>query len=252
VLRTTPILLLGLLSACSAPEPTAPAPADPPPTQSADREPLIHVHVPDKVAQGQGSFKADWSFDLIASESWSAHVHVIPQHQLVPPHRHPENDELTFVASGKAEWGNWTTGGVDTFVLSQGEAMIAPMGTVHSVRNRKPEPLAAIVVHRPEFGQNWFVLPGEVDTDRVAGRFGRSDRVPGAFDGWDLTWVTDVDDPGGDADVLYLVGGGEGTLSFEETTLPMKPGTFVRVPPGLAHRIEGVTSAAIRIPRDAG
>lgn len=245
--KLLPILLLVACSAPAAPD-VEPGPA--PEAAAPTREPLIHIDVPAKVAAGGGRFKADWSFDLIASEEWSAHVHVIPEGQLVPPHRHPGNDELVFVAAGEGEWASWTADGPDASVLGSMEAMLAPAGVVHSIRNRRPAPLATVVVQRPEFGQNWFVLPDEVEGSEKARRFDRAAEAGHAFDGWELTWVTDIDDAGADRDVLYLVGEGEGTLSFEDTSLPLRPGTFVRAPPGLPHRLTGVTALAIRIPRE--
>jgi mannose-6-phosphate isomerase-like protein (cupin superfamily) len=210
------------------------------------------VHVPDKVAEGAGRFKADWSFDLVAREDWSAHVHVIPQGQLVPPHRHPDNDELMFVAAGRALWQSWTRDGPDGGPRGVGSAVVAAAGVVHSVRNREPELLATLVIQRPEFGQNWYLLPDEVESMARSVDFLPGGPAPAAFAGWTLSWSEAGTVPAGRTDTLLLVERGEGAISFEETTLPLKPGTFVKVPPDLAYRIEGdtVRMLVVAIPRE--
>ncbi len=226
-----------LLAACAAPVPQTTAP----------REPLIHVDVPAKVAEGtaSGSFKADWSFDLVASEEWSAHVHVIPQGQLVPPHRHPENDELVFVAAGTGEWQSWTSDGPVGGDRGPGAALVAPAGVVHSIRNRRPEPLATVVVQRPEFGQNWYLLPDEVTGDAVATDVGA--QPPPGFDGWTIAWTDAVDVPAANADTLLLVAEGRGGLQFEDKTLSVTAGTFVKVPPNL--EVGGLSAQGLRVLR---
>ncbi len=289
VLRLAPVLtLLGLL-ACGpdAPvEPPAPSPAAP------EREPVVHVQVPDKVAEGAGRFKADWSFDLVTGSDWSAHVHVIPEGQLVPAHRHPENDELVFVAAGEGQWTShyWEEGGTfaptgpgseamgvgfrrpgvrsPAWTVQAGDAVLSPAGSVHAVRNRQPTPLATIVVQRPEFGQNWYLLPDEVESPQRSRAFlpaGRSqEAISGvgpqrpddpAFDGWALDWLDGdpTTEQPTDGETLYLVSRGAGSLLFEEHQLPLEPGTFVKTPPGLRHELKpgeaGLELLRVRIPR---
>jgi len=237
--------------------------------------------VPDKVAEGSGSFKADWSFDLVAGQAWSAHVHVIPQGQLVPAHQHPENDELVFVASGAGEWAShhWEEAGAGgagvrspSWRLAAGDAVVSPSGSVHSVRNHDEAPLATVVLQRPEFGQNWYVVPAEVRSERRSRTFlpeGRSAELlsPGsagserpadpAFEGWTVDWhqagAEPAEVPAGAAELLYMVSRGAGSLAFEEHSLPLQPGTFVKMPPGLQHRLvpaaEGLELLRVRIPR---
>lgn len=226
---------MAVLLGCSAPEAASP-----------DREPLIHVDVPRKAAEGVGRFKADWSFDLVATADWSAHVHVIPQHQLVPPHRHPDNDELMFVAGGEAEWQSWTADGPVGGVRSVGSAVVAPAGVVHSVRNRAGEPLVSIVLQRPEFGQNWYLLPAEVEGTATSVDYAPGDAAPAAFAGWTLEW-TGATTGNSEGDTLLMVRSGTGTLAFEDTVLPLLPGTFAKVPPGLTYNTSGAALELLRV-----
>ncbi len=266
-------------------EPASEEPAVP---SEPSRESVVHVPVPDKVAEGAGGFKADWSFDLVAGQAWSAHVHVIPQGQLVPAHQHPENDELVFVASGSGEWvsHHWEEAGLvrsepgvhgagvrsPSWRLAAGDAVVSPSGAVHSVRNREEAPLATVVLQRPEFGQNWYVVPGEVRSERRSRAFlppGRSVDLlslaeAGAqrpadpvFEGWTVDWhevgTEPSDVPAGEAELLYMVSRGGGSLAFEEHSLPLQPGAFVKMPPGLQHRLvpaaDGLELLRVRIPR---
>ncbi len=227
---------LAVLIGCSAPV-AAPS----------DREPLIHVHVPEKVSEGAGGFKADWSFDLVASADWSAHVHVIPKDQLVPPHRHPDNDELVFVAAGNAEWQSWTAAGPVGGSRGVGSTIVAPAGVVHSVRNRAADPLATIVLQRPEFGQNWYLLPSEVEGSATSVDFAPGSDAPAAFAGWTLGWTAAGDAPASGRDTLLMVRSGDGSLQFEETSLPLLPGTFVKVPPTLAYSLQGDDLSVFRV-----
>jgi len=231
-----------LLVSCSGPAPEMPTPI--PQTAAPTREPLVHVVIPEKLEAGAGAFKADWSFDLVAAQEWSAHVHVIPQDQVVPPHRHPDNDELSFVASGAGEWGSWTATDAQAFELGIGQAAVAPAGAVHSMRNRHPEPLAVVVLHRPEFGQNWFVMPDEVTGDLRSPPW--EEGPPAVFEGWTLSWSDPGEFEAAAADTLYLVAEGDGSLTFEDKTLPLAPGTFVKVPPGLDHAVSG-TLRVVRV-----
>lgn len=232
------LLLALLLAGCAAEQdPTPPKPvivvASPTPARPA----LLHVDVPAKAQQGRAGFKADWSFDLVASEAWSAHVHVIPAGQMVPWHRHPDNAELVFVAAGRGTWLQGEGG----FEIGPGAAVESDVGVVHGVRNEGPEDLVTVVLQRPEFGQNWYVVPGEVadpGESRAVEAEGRS------FPGWAIDWWT-----GGAEDglALYLVAAGEGTLSFDEHRLPLRPGTFVKAPEGRARELEGAGLRVLRV-----
>lgn len=265
------LLPLIALIACS-PQPPTEAAQSP----AAEREPVIHVHVPDKVAEGDGRFKADWSFDLVTGARWSAHVHVIPEGQLVPTHHHPDNDELVFVANGEGWWMShyWEPGGTyaptgpgseamgvgfrhqgvrdPAWAIEPGDAVLSPAGSAHAVRNLRAAPLATIVIQRPEFGQNWFLLPDEVRGEQRSRSFlperRTPARIPGVapehppdpvFDGWTLDWLapTAPAEEQADAYTLYLVSGGGGSLGFEEHDLPLAPGTFAAVPGGLLHQL---------------
>lgn len=280
-----PLLPLLLLLACGPEIAPAPSPA---------REPVIHVHIPDKLTEATGRFKADWSFDLVTGLSWSAHVHVIPQGQLVPAHRHPDNDELVFVAAGEGWWmgHHWNEGdthaprgpgseamGVGyghpgvrspTWEIHPGDAVLSPAGSVHAVRNREPAPLATVVIQRPEFGQNWYLLPEEVRSPQRSREFRPQTRAPATipgvdpqrqddpvFEGWSIDWIeppaSAPDSTHVATETLYLASRGGGSLTFEQTTLPVVPGTFIKVPPGLAHGLEpgsdGLELLRVRIPR---
>jgi mannose-6-phosphate isomerase-like protein (cupin superfamily) len=227
------------------------------------REPLLHVPVPEKVREGAGRFAADWSFDLLQQPSWSAHVHVIPEGQLVPLHRHPENDELAWVGAGHGEWESRSVeerpprpdgapGGLGpllrSWTLRPGDAVVTPKGAAHQVRNRQPEPLAVLVVQRPRFAQNWYLLPDEVNAPLASWLFGPGGGAPPesprAFEGWGLDWLSSDallgERPGeGSADRLLLWTSGIASLLFENKHLPLEPGTFVRIPPGLPFSVEG-------------
>ena len=262
----------------SAPEPAGLPAAETarPPAAEPVRESLVHVDIPAKVAEGQGDFKADWSFDLVANERWSAHVHVIPQHQLVPAHQHPDNDELVFVAAGRGEWSSWTWDPATLRVhprdvgaaqerhgsvrnaaweLATGSVTLSPKGSVHGVRNRQPEPLTTVVLHRPEFGQNWYVVPAEVRSETASGEFDPA-QPGGAFEGWTIRWLQGDAlsglQPASPSDQLYFVAAGQGALYFEEHRLPLRPGVFVKVPPALDHELRAEGSLRVlqvRIPR---
>jgi len=225
---------------------------------SAQRDPLIHLHVPSKSAEGAARFKADWSYDLVVHEGWSVHVHVIPPGQLVPPHHHPENDELSWVASGRGEWSSWTAGQPPkTSEIGVGAVVVAPRGAVHSVRNPGPEDLSVVVIHRPSFGQNWYVMPEDVSSSSSSGPLAANEAFPeGFFEGWQLDRSGQETPAAHPADSLYLVGGGSGTLRFKDNILALKPGHFAAVPPGLLHEIaitegagEQLELLVVRIPR---
>ena len=129
--------------------------------------------------------------------------------------------------------------------------------SVHAVRNSGEEQLAALVVHRPSFGQNWYVFEDEVDSEIPSGRSEPGGALPeGFFDGWELGPLSFDDGRfSGEAfsgDTLLLVLGGTGQLAFEDKTLDMSPGVFVRVPPTLAYSVTDGGQASIysvRIPR---
>ncbi len=231
-------LLALLLIGCAA---EGPAPVTPAPTRAAATPPpkasIVHIDVPRHAAEHGADFKADWSFDLVASAAWSAHVHVIPQGQIVPWHLHPENDELVFVAAGQ---GSWLQAGGE-FEVVAGQAVESAQGVVHGVRNRRPEALVTVVIQRPEFGQNWYVVPSEV---AEPGASTRMDDAGQAFAGWSIDWWT-----GGQADgtALYLVAEGVGELSFESTRLPLRPGVFVKAPAGRPVRLEGEGLRILRV-----
>ncbi len=228
--------LLLLLVGCS-PAPSVQAPPPPAPASTPRKPPIVHVDVPAKAAEGAGRFKADWSFDLVASEAWSAHVHVIPQGQIVPWHRHPENDELVFVAAGT---GTWLQGG-EGFAVRAGDAIESARGVVHGVRNLDPEPLVTVVIQRPEFGQNWYVVPSEIEEP---GASAAGDDVGHAFEGWDVGWWGGGEE---DGTALYLVAAGEGVLSFEDVRLPLRPGVFVKATAGRVRSLAGEGLRVLRV-----
>ncbi|GEM_PF-1794377 len=205
------------------------------------RPPVLHLSIPDAVAEGRARYKADWSFDLRATEAWSVHVHVIPPGQLVPLHRHPDNEELALVMGGAGEWETvWVADErrTETWTLGFGDAVYSAPGSAHQVRNRGPETLATVVVQRPEFGQNWYLLADEVMEGKPSVPV--RDVVPPMFEGWSVAWAGPDETAGAaDRERLGFVVEGEGTLSFEDTTLPLRPGHFFKVPPGLSHRVAG-------------
>ncbi|MEE2829093.1 MAG: cupin domain-containing protein [Myxococcota bacterium] len=264
--RSPIVALLLLAAACSpvdpSPEGTAAA-EEQAAVQEAEptgdvtrREPLVHVSIPEKLTEGSGRYPADWSFDLVVRKAWSVHVHVVPQGLLVPPHHHPDNDELVWMAAGEAEWTSWTKAGRQKTSLGTGHLAIAPKGAVHSVRNNQGDTLAAVVLQRPAFAQNRYLLPEEVSSDLESGPLSKTAPLPEGFlGGWSLEQrsVSDEEeiDPG-PADILYFVLAGSGQIRFEAKTLPLEPGVFVKVPPGLTHRLRGgetVEVFAVRIPR---
>jgi len=212
-------------------------PSDPPPA----RPPVLHLFIPHAVAEGSARYKADWSFDLRATEAWSVHVHVIPPGQLVPLHRHPDNEELALVMGGTGEWETaWRDGAVrtETWQLGFGDAVFSGPGVAHQVRNRGPETLATVVVQRPEFGQNWYLLRDEVEHAAPSVRV--SEDVPPMFAGWAVAWAGADADPGSSGrERLGFVVEGEGNLTFEDRALPLAPGHFFKIPAGLEHRVEG-------------
>jgi mannose-6-phosphate isomerase-like protein (cupin superfamily) len=223
-----------LLVGCSA----APAPEEPPP----DRAPVLLVSIPQKAASGADRFKADWSFDLRATEAWSVHVHVIPPGQLVPLHQHPHNEELALVMGGVADWKTvWVDGerremeGRMTF----GVSLHSPAGAAHQVRNRGPETLVTVVVQRPEFGQNWYLLEEEVLSPARSTVLAPGDPIE-IFQGWDVRWsAADPEPVQWPSERLGFVVEGNGTLAFEDRRLPLTAGHFFKVPPGLSHRVTG-------------
>jgi mannose-6-phosphate isomerase-like protein (cupin superfamily) len=245
------VLALVLLVACSP----APPAAAPPPEPSAAveavarRAPLVHVDIPQKVAEGEGSFAADWSFDLVVDERFTAHVHVIPQEQLVPIHHHPKNDELVFVAGGRGEWLNATREegvAIHRTEVTVGDAVISPRGVVHGVRNRHPEALATVVIQPGGFGQNWYLEADDVRSEGLSTRpmGGETD-----FAGWSVDWWDGGAQAGDELTRLYAVAEGQGSLHFEDVVLPLHPGVFVKIPASLEHRVEGgVRMLRVRVP----
>lgn len=225
-------------------------------SRAAEAQPgsLLHLHVPSKSAEGAGRFKADWSYDLVVREGWSVHVHVIPPGQLVPPHHHPENDELSWVASGVGEWSSWTSGQSPIHSsISAGDAVVVPAGAVHGLRNPGPENLSIVVLQRPSFGQNWYLRPTDVTSTTASGALPTGQPFPGDFfDGWQLSRGGAPEDPSQSGDSLYLVSAGAGMLRFGDTELPLQAGHFVAVPQGRKHSIsadEGLQLLRVRIPR---
>lgn len=213
-----------------------------------DRDPILIVPVPAKAAEGDHRYAADWSFDLKDAEHMSVHVHVIPPGQMVPIHRHPENWELTFVAGGEGEWSTVVAGSEGpertTTLLRAGQAAVAPPGAVHGVRNRGTELLAAVVVHRPRFGQNWYLPEAEVTSTVPASPLGES--APAVPEGWTVGW-TDGGDAEAEGDRVLLFAGA-GSVSFEEREVPVAPGTVAIFPPGVPHISRG-RALALVIPR---
>jgi mannose-6-phosphate isomerase-like protein (cupin superfamily) len=255
-------LALSLLVGCSSVPPTASddsiAGQDAASAASTPREALIHLSVPQKSSDGASQFKADWSYDLVVAEGWSAHVHVIPPGQFIPAHQHPENDELSWIAEGKGEWFSWVKGRqLPTQTISTGDTLIAPKGAVHGIRNPGPGDLSVVVIHRPSFGQNWYLLPSEMTSEIPSDLIPSGAEFPRGFlSGWTLGDAATQEPTSLPADSLYLVKTGTGTLSFEDNALPLLPGHFVKVPPGLRHRIDSGSGKEsnlnylfIRIPR---
>ena len=268
-MRWLPLLIL--LCSCSSPAPPAP---DPPPVEP-QREGIQIVHIPDKLANG-AQYQADWSFDIYDAGTWSLHVHVIPPGQLVPLHHHPHNDELSFIAAGEAHCDFVSATERTTATLAVGDALVARQGEAHAVRNpgRVPEgsteanpghgpategqTLAVAVLHRPRFGQNWFLRPDEVTHPHLARALRPGDAVPeGLFTGWDVTWRTLTQDappqtPQGE-DLIYLIATGSGIFAVDDHRVPLAPGTAVHVPAGRTHQLlvgDGqITLLAVRIPR---
>lgn len=232
-------LLLFALCACAGPPPSPEVPISPAGAVAASRPPVVLMPVPDKAVEGSAQYAADWSFDIRAAEHFSVHVHVIPPGQMVPLHVHPKNWELTFVASGTAEWTGVARAGDElasvATVVGPGSAMVAPVGAAHQVRNRGTDLLAAVVVHQPEFGQNWY-LPADEVVGSAQSR--RADGVIEAPAGWDVSWIVAADGVE-ERERILLVAAGVGTLGFEEKRLPLLPGHVASVPAGLSHGISG-------------
>lgn len=249
-----------------APEPATAAPAGTP--TAPTREPLLLVDVAAKAAEGSADFVADWSFDLVDRPEWSLHTHVIPAGQLIPVHRHRDNDELVFVAGGTAEglaW--WAADGVqeDRSTHRMGSVFGATRGAAHGVRNRGPELLATVVLQQPRFGQNWYLERADVDSATppwfwpnttnagpVAGPSPSLGDPPTSvgFDGWTLGWRSMGPREPREADTIYFVAAGEGTLRFEDKALPLTPGVVAVVPPTLAHELSGTARVfEVEIPR---
>lgn len=221
------------------------------------RRPVLLVPVPAKATEGSPRYPADWSFDIRAEEDFSVHVHVIPPGQMVPLHRHPSNWELTFIASGVAEWTGVAAadGGLETetLTLSTGEAAIAPIGAAHQVRNRGESLLAAVVVHQPEFGQNWYLPRDEVTSSARSYLLGATPQTdPPA--GWAVSWEA-LGEHDRDRDHVVLVAAGAGTLAFEDKRLPLAPGDVASVPGGLHHTISGddaFAAISLLVPASSG
>jgi len=236
----------------------APSSTEAPPP---DKGTILHLHVPNKSAEGAGKFKADWSYDLVVRDGWSAHVHVIPPGQLVPLHHHPENDELSWVAAGVGVWtGVTATGGETTQPIGAGDSIVVPRGAAHAVRNSGTEDLSIVVLQRPSFGQNWYLRATDVTSNIPSGPLAPGQPFPSEFFGdWVLGSEEALTDAQGTAeDNLYFVRAGNGILRFEGTELPLRAGHFVAAPKGRTHSIlsspdtsstEKLSLLHVRIPR---
>lgn len=252
-----------LAAACVPEEPPLGPPRDPPPAvqPAADppppaREPVLHVPILHKVAEGSQRYPADWSFDLFTSDRFTIHTHVLPEDTLVPLHHHPDGDELVFLASGTASWASPVAGERLTAAAFRPvpafSAVWTPRGTAHAVRNEEPRPTAAVVFSRPPFAQNRYLLDEDVPNEGRSRVVNSGEAFPAeAWEGWTVRWLADTD-AGADlrhegADTFYFVGDCQGTLKFEDQALPIEPGLFVRIPPGLAHRVEVPAEAAARV-----
>lgn len=235
------VLAVLLLCSCTADAPVATAPSDAPSAPAkAERAPVLHLSVPDAVTEGAGRYKADWSFDLRVTVDWSVHVHVIPPGQLVPLHRHPANEELALVLGGEGTWETVWVGEEqrsEVWALGFGEAVYSAAGAAHQVRNLGSEALATVVIQRPEFGQNWYLLADEVTSTVPSLQVGTV--APPMFPGWAVGWAGGQPASTLAQERLGFVVSGEGTLSFEDTTLPLTPGYFFKIPPGLEHVVDG-------------
>jgi len=63
------------------------------------------------------------------------------------PHRHPGEEEVLYVISGKAEQ---TVGeGTDSFAIGEGDVVYIPTNVLHSTYNTTWSPLRLIVVYTP-------------------------------------------------------------------------------------------------------
>lgn len=243
------------LAATPADAPSAdvpPAPSAEPRTPAPAREPILVLPVPDKAREGDADFAADWSFDIQDRPWFSVHVHVIPPGQMVPLHHHPDNWELSWVAAGRAEW--WTVRATPTGQvredggLGPGEGFVAPPGAFHGVRNRSDELLAVVVVHRPRFGQNWYVPESEVVGNIAAFPLPTATGpLPvDAPEGWRVEWVDDgTVTAEGDR---VLLAASAGAVAFEETTVSLEPGAVAVFPPGVAHTLTG-RALSVSVPR---
>ena len=268
MLRPSLSLLVVVLSAC--PQAPPPAPPEPPPAPSVTaaappgREDLIHSPLRHEVARHALKYTADWSFDLLVTPGWSAHAHVIPSGQLIPLHHHAQGEELVWMAGGTASWQSLARGELNRSGLFEdlgADSLVwSPAGVAHGVRNRGELPLVAVVLSRPPFAQNWYLLPGEVESERRSTVILPSAPLPeGIYPGWTLRWLSPEDvatpRPGTAADLLYFVGEASGSLRFEDKELPIEPSLFIRVPPGLAHTLvvgpdQAKRVLEIRVPRE--
>lgn len=68
-------------------------------------------------------------------------------------HRHPDQEEIIFVVSGKLE--QWIEH--ERRILGHGDAVFIPKGVVHGSFNAGDEDLRMIVVFSPSIGENGFV-----------------------------------------------------------------------------------------------
>lgn len=274
--RTAVLILIALHSGACAPEepglgPPRPEPAGPagpagpastvePPNapEPPRREPLLHVPILHKVAEGSARHPADWSFDLYVAPTYTIHTHVLPEDSLVPLHHHPGGEELVFVAAGQLGWASLVAGerlvGESFRPVAEFAAVHTAPGVAHAVRNEQPRTAAAIVISRPPFAQNRHLLDEDVASEGRSIVLTAGSPIPsGAFSGWTMEWLdaaaTSAERVAENADTFYFVGAVSGTLTFEDRTLPVEPGLFVRVPPGLKHRMDVPAEAAASILR---
>ena len=89
-----------------------------------------------------------------------ASVNVWQMSKGLPAHFHRDREEVIIVQSGRAE----TRVGDRTFVTQEGDIILVPKGTVHSVRALGDQPVRGISVFAPAFDGKDRIIVGGNDT----------------------------------------------------------------------------------------